>query len=113
MKRTQSGTVLVLLLAFLSMLTCMGSPVLYAQAQPGQGTNFNLEGKITDKAPGKLTVNMESNIIMHVSYDAQTQIHRKDGSVGSSRDLKIGAMVKVDGDLNSSGVIQAKRIDLE
>jgi hypothetical protein len=98
---------------FLIVLTCVGSLAVCSPPPQGQGTNFNLEGKITDEAPGKFTVNMEGNIIMHVSYDTKTEIYHKDGSAGSPKDLKVGAMVKVDGELNSSGVLQAHRIDLE
>jgi hypothetical protein len=103
----------IVLLALLSVLA--GAALLPSASHPaqGQGTNFNLEGKITDLSPGKLTVNMEGNIIMHVTYSAKTEIHREGGSAGSSKDLKVGAIVKVQGDLNSSGVVEARRIDLE
>jgi hypothetical protein len=106
------SSVLVLWLLLLGTLAsaASASPALPPQ---DQGTNFNLEGKITDQSPGKLTVNMEGNIIMHVSYDAKTGIYRKGGSAGSSKDLRVGAVVKVQGELNSSGVVQARRIDLE
>jgi hypothetical protein len=94
------------------ILACL--PPLPAAAPPfQQGSNFTLEGKITEQSKGKLTVNMEGNIIMHVSYDAQTGIYRKDGSAGSANDLKVGTTVKVKGQLNASGVLEAQRIDLE
>lgn len=113
MKSTRFDSISILLRLLLSLVTCVAPLALCSQPPQGQGTNFNLEGKITEESPGKLTVNMEGNIIMHVNYDAKTEIHRKDGSSGSSKDLKIGAMIKVEGDLNSSGVVQAHRIDLE
>jgi hypothetical protein len=116
MKRIQFCGVSLLLLALLAVSAMVvGSPSLWP-ASPGlqnQAENFNLEGKITDESAGKLTVNMESNIIMHVTYDAKTGIYRKDGSAGSSKDLKVGATIKVQGELNSSGVLEAHRIDLE
>ena len=103
----------ILLLALVSFFAGVASIPSAVRPPQNQGTNFNLEGKITDQSPGKLTVNMEGNIIMHVAYDAHTEIHRKGGSAGSSKDLKIGALIKVEGELNSSGVVQARRIDLE
>jgi hypothetical protein len=109
--RLCSSTILVM--TALSLLACASSPFLGARLPQGQSTNFNLEGKITDSSPGKLTVNMQGNIIMHVSYDTKTDIRRKDGSAGSAKDLTVGAMIKVEGNLNSSGVLEAHQIDLE
>ncbi|HTV56037.1 MAG TPA: DUF5666 domain-containing protein [Terriglobia bacterium] len=107
------GSSTILAMTALSLLACASSPVLGARPPQGQGTNFNLEGKITDRSPGSLTVNMQGNIIMHVSYDTKTDIRRKDGSAGSAKDLIVGAMIKVEGNLNSSGVVEAHQIDLE
>jgi hypothetical protein len=112
-KRSRLCISAILLTTALGVLACGSALVLAACPPQGQGTNFNLEGKITDQAPGKLTVNMQGNIIMHVSYDTKTQIRRKDGSAGSSKDLTVGAVVKVEGNLNSSGVVEAHQIDLE
>lgn len=103
----------VWLLVFASVFACVALPGFSVAPPQGQSNNFNLEGKITDASPGKLTVNMEGNIIMHVTYDAKTAIHRRDGSEGSSKDLKLGSLIKVEGDLDSSGVLRARRIDLE
>jgi hypothetical protein len=113
MKSPRVSNVSLLLLIFVSVFACVASRAFSSPPPQGQGTNFNLEGKITDEAPGKLTMQMEGNIIMHVTYDAKTAIHRRDGSQGSSKDLKPGAVVKVEGDLDSSGVVRANRIDLE
>lgn len=81
--------------------------------QQSQDTSFNLEGKINSLSPGKLTVSTQQNIIFHVTYDDKTEIHRKDGSVGSAKDLAVGDEIKIAGDLTPAGVIQAHRIDLE
>lgn len=78
-----------------------------------QNSQFNLEGKITELSEGKLTVSTEDNIIFHVTYSDKTEIHRKDGSVGSAKDLAEGENIKVDGTLTPAGVIEAQRIDLE
>jgi hypothetical protein len=112
-KNSRIYTASTLLITALSVFAFASFLAFAGYAPQGQGTNFNLEGKITDLAPGKLTVNMQGNIIMHVTYNTQTEIRRKDGSAGSSKDLKVGAMIKVDGNLNSSGIIEAHQIDLE
>jgi Domain of unknown function (DUF5666) len=113
MKRNRFCSSTILLIATLSVFPLASALALAGNPPQGQGTNFNLEGKITDESPGKLTVNMEGNIIMHVSYDTKTEIRRKDGSAGSSKDLIVGAVVKVEGTLNSAGVVEAHQIDLE
>lgn len=109
MDRNQNSAVTLLVLCSL----LLGLSALIAQGAQGQESNFNLEGKITAVSPGKLTVQMESNIIMHVAYSAQTGIYRKDGSAGSPKDFKAGVVIKVQGQLNSSGILEARRIDLE
>lgn len=91
-------------------------PAIFAASQasqPAQGSSFTLEGKINDTKPGKLTVSTQDNIIFHVTYDDKTQIHAKDGSAGSAKDLTVGEQIKVQGELTPEGVIKAQRIDLE
>jgi hypothetical protein len=95
--------------------TCAGgqAPAWLTAESPGQeGTIFNLAGNITAASPGKLTVNTQGEIIFHVSYASQTPIVRKDGSAGSSKDLKVGVYIQVEGQLNSSGVVEAKSIKI-
>jgi hypothetical protein len=75
--------------------------------------NFTLEGKITEKTPGKLTVSSGENVIFHVLYNEQTEIRKKDGSVGNGEDLHTGLMISVAGDLAESGEITAKKIEIE
>ncbi len=103
-----TGVLIGVCFALSSRAPMDGAP---AQAQPN--SNFNLEGKITEQSPGKLTVNTQGEIIFHVSYNTNTKIYRKDGSAGSPGDLKVDALIKVQGELDSSGVLEAHRIDLE
>jgi hypothetical protein len=74
--------------------------------------DFTVEGKISRHEPGKLTVSMEGNIIMHARYDDKTTIQRADGSPASEKDLRVGVMVRIEGQLPESGEIIAHRITL-
>lgn len=75
--------------------------------------NFTLEGKITDRAEGKLTVSSGENMIFHVLYNDKTEIKKKDGSPGAAQDLRTGLTISVAGDLAESGEITAKKIEIE
>lgn len=75
--------------------------------------NFALEGKITQQAPGKLTISTEENIIFHVRYDDKTEITLKDGSPGSAKDLRVGVRVRVEGELTEAGEVLARKIGLQ
>ncbi|MGO8788252.1 MAG: DUF5666 domain-containing protein [Terriglobia bacterium] len=75
--------------------------------------NFTLEGKITEKSAGKLTVSSGENMIFHVLYNDKTEIKRKDGSPGTGQDLRTGLTISVAGDLAESGEITAKKIAIE
>ena len=79
----------------------------------GQAMNFTLEGKINTLDHNKLTVHTEENIIFHVSYDDKTEFKSDDGSPASSKDLRVGLTIKVDGDLTESGEIVAQKIELK
>jgi methyl coenzyme M reductase subunit C len=108
---------IVFLMAFLAVLIAVlclprGARTALAATQ-GQGSKFNLEGKITDLSPGKLTVSTEDNIIFHVTYDDRTVIRRKDATAGSSKDLASGEKIQVDGTLTPAGVIEADSISIE
>jgi hypothetical protein len=80
------------------------------QPVPPQGMNFSLEGKITDKTAGKLTVSTLENILFHVTYDDKTDIKYDDGIQASSQNLRVGVHIKVDGELAESGDINAGKI---
>lgn len=75
--------------------------------------NFTLEGKITEKSAGKLTVSSGENMIFHVLYNDKTEIKKKDGSAGTGQDLRTGLTISVAGDLAESGEITAKKIAIE
>lgn len=78
----------------------------------GQAPNFNLEGKISDLAPGKLTLSTQDNMLFHVRYTDKTRITRADGSPGTAKDFKLGLAVHVAGDLEESGEINAAEIHI-
>ncbi len=78
-----------------------------------QEMNFTLEGKISKLSPGKLTISGEGNIIFHVAYNDKTEIKRKDGSAGTPKDFQVGMRIHVDGDLQESGEIIARRISIQ
>jgi hypothetical protein len=75
--------------------------------------NFTVEGKITRLAPKKITLSTGENMVFHVVYTDQTEIKNKDGTAASAKDLRLGLQVKVDGDLAESGVITARRIEIQ
>jgi hypothetical protein len=79
----------------------------------GQAMNFTVEGKINTLDHNKLTLNTEENIIFHVSYNDKTEFKSDDGSPASSKDLRVGLRIKVEGDLTESGEIVALRIELQ
>jgi hypothetical protein len=93
--------------------TILSSPRPAVPAPPAQDMNFTLEGKITEKAEGKITVSSSENMIFHVVYNDKTEIKKKDGSPGTPQDLQIGLSVAVAGDLAESGLITAKTIDIK
>jgi len=74
--------------------------------------DFTLEGKISRHEPGKLTISAEGNIIFHARYDDKTTFQHADGSPASSKDLRVGVMVRIEGELPESGEIVAHRITL-
>lgn len=101
----------ILLIGLLPFAGCTGQ----TDVQPlnaGQESNFTVEGKVTQKSEGKLTVSSEENIVFHVRYDEKTDVRLKDGAQGSDKDLKTGLRVRVEGDLSESGEILAQRIQV-
>ena len=114
MRQMLYGTVAVLLLfgshpgrEVPSFATSRASP---AAAQDAM--DFTIEGKISRHEPGKLTISAEGNIIFHARYDDKTTIQHADGSPASSKDLRVGVMVRIEGELPESGEIIAHRIQL-
>jgi hypothetical protein len=109
----------VVLIGFLFLTLQLSRTVLSSpfDAMPKRSAqddmNFTLEGKITDKSAGKLTVSSGENMIFHVLYNDKTEIKRKDGSPGTGQDLRTGLTISVAGDLAESGEITAKKIAIE
>jgi hypothetical protein len=102
-----------LLCTWLLSYTTFASPPSAAPTPSAQDMNFTLEGKITEKTAGKLTVSSGENMIFHVLYTDKTEIRKKDGSLGSAQDLHTGLRISVGGDLAESGEITAKKIEIE
>jgi len=75
--------------------------------------NFTVEGKITQREGNKLTLNSEGNIIFHVVLNEKTEVKNKDGSAGATKDLQVGTRILVDGDLQESGEIIAKKVAVQ
>lgn len=101
------------LLCLLPLSRAAFSTASPAPALPAQDSDFTMEGKITDKSAGKLTINSGDNIIFHVVYSDSTEIKKKDGSPGTAQDLRIGVKISVAGNLAESGEITAKTIEIE
>jgi hypothetical protein len=78
-----------------------------------QAMNFTVQGKIIKQTPGKLTINTEENILFHVRYDDKTDIRKSDGTSGTAKDLRVGVVVSVDGELTESGEILAVKIEIQ
>jgi len=114
MRQMLYGTMAVLLLfgsyplrGVPSLATSLASPAAAQEAM-----DFTIEGKISRHEPGKLTISAEGNIIFHARYDDKTTIQHADGSPASMKDLKVGVMVRIEGELPESGEIIAHRIQL-
>lgn len=88
-----------------------GSRVCLA-SQSSQAMDFTVEGKIETLGQNKFTLSTEENMIFHVRYDNKTEIKGEDGSSATSKDLRAGQEVRVEGALDESGEIAAARIEL-
>ena len=112
---TRSYVVLAgfLLFSLLLSRTTLATPLSAVPTPRADDMNFTLEGKITEKSEGKLTVSSGENMIFHVLYNDKTEIRKKDGSPGSAQDLHTGLTISVAGDLAESGEITAKKIEIE
>ena len=82
--------------------------------QPKTISNFTLEGKITEKSAGKLTVSSGENMIFHVALQRQNGNQEKGRQPWHRpQDLHTGLKISVAGDLAESGEITAKKIAIE
>lgn len=89
--------------------------ILFAQANnpPPQNVSFTVTGKITDRSPGKITVDGGQGMLFDVEYNSQTEIQRQDGSSAKPSDLKVGVEVRAEGVLTEAGDIIAKKIVIQ
>ena len=108
------GTLAVLLLSGSHPVRAVPSLAtsLASSAAAQEAMDFTIEGKISRHEPGKLTISAEGNIIFHARYDDKTTFQHADGSPASSKDLQVGVMVRIEGELPESGEIIAHRIQL-
>ena len=112
MRQFLYATVAVLFLFGGHLLMGVSAPAgcLTSSVAAQEAMDFTLEGKISRHEPGKLTISAEGNIIFHARYDDQTTIQHEDGSPASEKDLRVGVMVRIEGQLPESGEIIAHRI---
>lgn len=107
----------VLVAALIVGFTTFGMSVKGSAAQgqnpPSQPISFTVNGKITEAAPGKLTVDGGQNMLFTVKYDSTTQIQKSDGSPAKGSDLKVGVKILAKGDLTEAGDVIAKKITIE
>jgi hypothetical protein len=114
MRSLQVCTLTAVFLAWLIPLSAAPSlPYVLPLLLRAQAMNFTVQGKITRHNPGKLTLSSGENIIFHVRYDDKTDIKKSDGSAGTAKDLRVGVVVRVDGELTEGGEIIAARIEIQ
>ncbi len=104
------------LTALLLGLAALGTPLgaLAFQGQnPPQDISFSVNGTITEKSPGKLTVDSGQNMQFTVKYDSTTQIQHEDGSPAKDSDLSEGTKILAKGTLTEAGDVIAKTITIE
>ena len=97
-------------ISFIAAAPSSGGPVP-STAQKRE-VNFTLEGKITERAEGKLAVSTDGNILFRVLYNQETEIKQSDGGPASAKDLRVGTVIYVEGDLSETGEITAFKIVL-
>ena len=102
----------LILLGTSFIASAVSSGGLVPSAPQEREVNFTLEGKITERAEGKLAVSADGNILFRVLYNQQTEIKQSDGGPASAKDLRVGAVIYVEGDLSESGEITALKIEL-
>jgi hypothetical protein len=102
----------VLILACLSGLARI---FLASQGQnpPQQDVSFSVEGTISEKSAGKLTVDSGQNLLFTVKYDSNTQIQHDDGSGARASELRIGVKILAKGVLTEAGDVIARTITIE
>lgn len=102
--------------ALLVMFSTLGMPLsaltFQGQTQPPD-VSFSVNGTITEKSAGKLTVDSGQNMLFTVKYDSTTQIQDDDGSPAKASDLRVGVKIQAKGTLTEAGDVIAKTITIE
>jgi len=104
------------LTALLLGLATLGTPLralAFQDQKPPQDISFSVNGTITEKSPGKLTVDSGQNMLFTVTYDSTTQIQHDDGSPAKDSDLREGTKILAKGTLTEAGDVIAKTITIE
>jgi len=112
-KKTTLAFVIALLIAPVIPCVLLASRSAGASSAQEEAMNFTIEGKITKREGSRLTLNSEGNIIFHVVLNEKTEVKNKDGSAGTSKDLQVGMRIHVDGDLQESGEIIARKVAVQ
>jgi hypothetical protein len=104
-------------LVFLLGLAMLGLSLKSLEAQgqnpPPQDISFSVNGSITEKSPGKLTVDSGQNMLFTVKYDSTTQLQHEDGSPAKDSELRVGIKIQAKGVLTEAGDVIAKTITIE
>lgn len=104
---------MVLLLAFGMAGTVVAAPASQGQNPPPQPIAFSVNGSITERSAGKLTVDSGQNMLFTVKYNSTTQIKHSDGSPAKGSDLKVGVKILAKGALTQAGDVIAKTITIK
>lgn len=116
-RQTPPSRLVALVTALLMGFVTFGIPLkaLGAQGQnsPSAPITFTVNGSITERSPGKLTVDGGQNMLFTVKYDSTTQIKNSDGSPAKASDLKVGVKILAKGDLTQAGDVIAKTITIQ
>lgn len=105
--------VTALLLGFATLGLPLRAWAFQAQNPPPPDVSFSVDGTITEKSPGKLTVDSGQNMLFTVKYESTTKIQHADGSAAKASDLRVGIKIMAKGSLTEAGDVIAKVITIE
>ncbi|HLY60663.1 MAG TPA: DUF5666 domain-containing protein [Terriglobia bacterium] len=108
-----AGSIFTIGLALFSFLGAARAEHRALLSSQENASGFTLEGKISKVETGTFTVSTEENIIFHVRYGEKTEIKHPDGSAATSKEFRVGAHVKAEGEFTDSGEIDAKKIEIQ
>ena len=106
---------LALAALFLAGAGSLKTGILLGQANNPhpQNVSFTVAGKITDRSPGKITVDSGQGMLFDVVYNSQTEIERQDGTSAKASDLQVGVEVRAEGSLTEAGDVIANKIVIQ